>query len=78
MSRTQLDTLIHMANQIAANMHISDSDDAAAEQFANHLRKFWARSMKSEIIKYARTEGDELLPLAKLGVLKLRDPAVAP
>ncbi|MBA2779833.1 formate dehydrogenase subunit delta [Billgrantia kenyensis] len=66
MSRSQLDTLIHMANQIAANnAHYGDD---AAERVHTHLKKFWARSMKRLIVEYLHEDGSELSPLARQAV----------
>ncbi|QOR40585.1 formate dehydrogenase subunit delta [Billgrantia diversa] len=68
MSRSQLDTLIHMANQIAINnAHYGD----AAERIHTHLKKFWARSMKHQIIDYLREDGSQLSPLARQAIEQL-------
>ncbi|NIC05285.1 formate dehydrogenase subunit delta [Billgrantia bachuensis] len=68
MSRSQLDTLIHMANQIAINnAHYAD----AAERIHTHLKKFWARSMKHQIIDYLREDGSQLSPLARQAIEQL-------
>lgn len=68
MSRSQLDTLIHMANQIAINnAHYGD----AAERIHAHLKKFWARSMKRQIIDYLREDGSQLSPLARQAIEQL-------
>lgn len=71
MTQAVIDNLIKMANQIAANVDHGGGDEAAAERVAEHLKKFWARSMKQDIVEYARSEGDRLTPVAKLAVLKL-------
>lgn len=72
-SRTQLENLVHMANQIAANVDQSGGDEAAAEKVATHLQKFWARSMKQQIVDYARQDGSDLAPIAQLAVSRLAD-----
>ncbi|WP_456268381.1 formate dehydrogenase subunit delta [Kushneria sp. AK178] len=64
--------LIKMVNQISANNRHHDSDEAAAEQIAGHLKKFWARDMKRQIIDYAETDGSELDPVARLAVIRLK------
>lgn len=71
MSRQQLDSLIHMANQIADNNRHHGGDDAAADKVATHLRKFWARSMKRQIVDYATQDGSQLTPIARLAVQRL-------
>mgnify|MGYP000504155191 FL=1 len=68
MGNHQLASLIKMANQIAANnTHIGD-DAAEAKMVADHLRKFWARSMKQQITEYLESDGSELLPIAKKAI----------
>ena len=66
---SQLDSLIRMANQIAANN--THRGDTAAEYVQTHLKKFWARSMKRQIIAYLQQDGSELLPLARQAVERL-------
>ncbi|WP_296055301.1 formate dehydrogenase subunit delta [uncultured Amphritea sp.] len=71
MGQHQLNSLIKMANQIAANnTHIGD-ETAEAEMVANHLSKFWARSMKAQIRDYLESDGSELLPIARQAVAQL-------
>lgn len=72
MSTRQLQSLIRMANQIAENLqHGAGSEADAAEQTANHMRRFWARSMKVHISEYLREDGGELSPLAREAVAQL-------
>jgi len=71
MGQYQLNSLIKMANQIAANnTHIGD-ETAEAAMVANHLSKFWARSMKAQIRDYLESDGSELLPIAKKAIAQL-------
>ncbi len=71
MANHQLTSLIRMANQIAANnKHLGD-ETAEAEMVANHLSKFWARSMKAQIKEYLDSDGSDLLPIAKKAVASL-------
>ncbi|MBD3635537.1 MAG: formate dehydrogenase subunit delta [Methylophaga sp.] len=67
MSHKQLDTLIRMSNQIAANNSAYPHDEAA-ERVANHIQRFWARSMKNLIIEHQQSAGDELSPIAREAV----------
>lgn len=69
MSRSQLDSLIHMANQIAANN--AHYGDATVERVHIHLKKFWARSMKRQIVEYLQQDGSQLSPLAREAVALL-------
>ncbi|SDL60557.1 formate dehydrogenase subunit delta [Modicisalibacter muralis] len=71
MSHSQLDMLIQMANQIADNNTHHGSDAAAAHYVATHLHKFWARSMKQQIIGYHDDDGNRLTPVARLAVRQL-------
>lgn len=61
-----LDTLVRMANQIAANL-AHEPDPAAAT--AEHIRSFWAPRMRQMILS-AQTE--PLSPAAKAAIDRLR------
>lgn len=78
MSQQQLDSLIHMVNQIAANNGHHGSDEAAAGVVATHLKKFWARSMKRQIIDYVSQDGSRITPLARLAVIQLAETTSTP
>jgi formate dehydrogenase subunit delta len=71
MSHTQLDSLIHMANQIADNNSHYGTEAEAAERVAAHIRKFWARSMKQQIIDYLQNDGSQLRPLARIAIAQM-------
>jgi formate dehydrogenase subunit delta len=73
MSQLQLESLIRMVNQIGANNSHHENDELAAEAVANHLKKFWARSMKRQLADYAERDGEQLSPISKKAVEKLRD-----
>ncbi|WP_298451215.1 formate dehydrogenase subunit delta [Marinobacter sediminicola] len=75
MSDQQLNNLIKMLDQIIANNLHHGDDEKVTDVAADHLQKFWARSMKQQIIAYANQRPDELSILAKLTVDKL-EPAV--
>ncbi|NWO54953.1 formate dehydrogenase subunit delta [Chromohalobacter israelensis] len=70
MSDQQLRHLIHMVNQIAANQYGDPS--TAAQRVTTHLQKFWARSMKAQIIDYLDSDGAELSPVAREAVADLK------
>ena len=75
MSRTELQHLIKMMNQISANMALAESDESgelAAAKVADHIKRFWARSMREIIISYAESDGEELQPVSMkaVGLLK--------
>ncbi|MGO1502302.1 MAG: formate dehydrogenase subunit delta [Marinobacter sp.] len=71
MSDQQLNSLIKMIDQIIANNLHQGSDDKVTEVAADHLHKFWARSMKQQIIAYAHQSPAELSALARLTIAKL-------
>ncbi len=69
----QLEHLIRMANQIADNYPASGNDEAEkAALVANHLRRFWARSMRDQIATYAQEDGSELNAVALAAILQLK------
>ncbi len=69
--KTQLEQLILMINQIVDNNSYGNTPEETAETTATHLKKFWARPMKQQIIQYAQEDGSELQPAAKLAVQQL-------
>jgi formate dehydrogenase subunit delta len=63
--------LVAMANDIS-NFFGSDPDPAAAaEQVANHLKKFWEPRMRDEIRRYVTAGGEGLSSIAIQAVKKL-------
>lgn len=71
MSDQQLNNLIKMLDQIIANNLHQGDDDKVAAVAADHLHKFWARSMKQQIITYANESPAELSALAQSTIAKL-------
>jgi formate dehydrogenase subunit delta len=71
--KKQIKHLIKMANQIAANISVSDNSTESAEKTSLHMKKFWPPIMKRQIIEYMNSDGDELSPVAKQAVGLLRD-----
>lgn len=63
--------LVAMANDIAAFFAAEPDPAAAAEQVANHLKKFWEPRMREEIRRHAGAGGEGLSPLALQGVRRL-------
>jgi len=64
------DTLIRMANQIAAFFE-SQGQATAAAQTADHLKKFWAPAMRRRIADHLATGGAGLSALASDAVASL-------
>lgn len=63
--------LVAMANDIAAFFAVEPDPDAAAEQVASHLRRFWEPRMRNAIRLVVQQGGAGLSPLAKRGVERL-------
>ena len=53
----EIDQLVKMANQIAANFSFHDD---AAQRTADHLRRFWAPVMRRDLLDYAAGGGPAL------------------
>lgn len=63
--------LIHMAEQIAANITIIRDQDVIAEKLADHLQRFWDPRMREELVAYAGGHKNELSPVLLAAVDKL-------
>ncbi|RBW52009.1 formate dehydrogenase subunit delta [Marinobacter sp. F3R11] len=72
MKDQELNNLIKMLDQIIANNLHHGDDDKVAGVAADHMRKFWARSMKQQIVDYANGPSSELSALARLTVARLQ------
>ena len=66
-----IERLVAMANDIAAFFAVEPDQNSAAEQVANHLKKFWEPRMRNEIRRFVEQGGVGLSPLAKRGVERL-------
>jgi len=71
MSSSQIKSLVSMLNQIADNNNYKKTDEETAKVVAEHVKKFWARSMKKNILQYANSDGSALSPIIKLALTKL-------
>ena len=77
-SDVQLTNLIKMLEQIIANNLHHGSAAQVAAVTADHLHKFWARSMKQLIIDYADKNSTELSAIARLSLTQLQAKTVNP
>ncbi len=59
---SERDHLVRMANQIAANFRFHDD---AIERTADHLRRFWAPSMKRQLAAWAEAGDADLDEVAR-------------
>lgn len=71
MSTSQIQHLISMINQISSNNNYKKTDEETAEFVANHIKNFWARSMKKEILHYAAEDGSELSNASRIALSHL-------
>jgi len=63
--------LVAMANDISSFFGSDPDPASAAEQVANHLKKFWEPRMREEIRRYVAAGGEGLSSIAIQAVKKL-------
>ena len=68
-----IDKLVRMANQIAANYEYLPDPDAAGAKVADHIRRFWDPGMRSEIIEYLHADGSDLSDIARRAITKIEN-----
>ena len=73
MSSHQDTHLIHMTNQIAANLGGGRDEETAAAATCHHLETFWARPMKQRLIATLAHEDAAHSPLAKRAITLLAE-----
>jgi formate dehydrogenase subunit delta len=66
MSQHEQDRMIQMINQITINNISIGNDAEIADAVSSHVKKFWPRRMKSQLINYIDEGGDGLHPLVRL------------
>jgi len=71
MSSSQIENLVSMLNQIANNNNYKKTDEETAKIVANHVKKFWARSMKETIVNHAVSDGAQLSIIIKIAIAQL-------
>jgi formate dehydrogenase subunit delta len=59
--------LVAMANEIAA-FFAGEDPEKAADNVANHLRRYWDPRMRKQIVAHAGNGGEGLSPVARAGV----------
>ena len=64
----EVEHLVKMANQIAANFSFHDD---AVERVADHLKRFWAPSMRSTLIEFEQSGQAELDTVAREALKRL-------
>ena len=66
-----VERLVKMANQIADNFSWHDD---AIERTAEHLRRFWAPSMRDKLVDFEAAGGNGLNEAARAAVRRLAAP----
>ena len=65
-----IDTLVTMANDIAA-FFASEDVEQAPQSVATHLSRYWDPRMRKQIVEYVQADGEGLSPVARGGVMLL-------
>lgn len=66
----EIEHLVKMANQIADNFSFHAD---AEERTVDHLRRFWAPSMRQQLVEYSSAGGGGLQPVLQRAVQQLAD-----
>ena len=66
-----VDKLVRMANQIAANFDYDGNHDKAVAGIVDHLSRFWTPAMLSGIVEHARSGPTGLTEIAEQAVAVL-------
>ena len=65
----EIDQLVKMSNQIADNFSFHED---AVDRLADHLRRFWAPSMRKKLTEFLEAGGDGLKPDVIAAVKRLQ------
>lgn len=69
----QTEHLITMANQIGDFFKAFPDQQQAKKDIAQHLQRFWAKSMREQIVTYIHEGGEALLPIVKAAIVEYMD-----
>jgi formate dehydrogenase subunit delta len=69
-----VDKLVKMANQIAANLDYGPDKEKVVTATAEHLKRYWTPAMRALVIEGQGKKVLELSPLAARAVEKLASP----
>lgn len=69
----QTEHLITMANQIGDFFKAFPDQQQAKKDIAQHLQRFWAKSMREQIVAYIHQGGEALLPIVKAAIVEYID-----
>ncbi len=73
MTAKQIDHLVKMANQIARNLSAGRESEETARLTAEHLRKFWTRDMRKQLLALPADDTDPLSPDVRRAINDLKD-----
>ena len=68
-----VDKLVRMANQIAANFDGGSDEAQAVASVADHIRRFWTPAMRKQIVERWRKRPDELSPRAAQAIAAIAE-----
>jgi formate dehydrogenase subunit delta len=71
-----IDRLVTMANEIAAFFAHEKDANAAADQVASHIKRYWEARMRRQIAAHVRAGGAGMSDLARHAIERLEAPAV--
>lgn len=61
----KFEKLLRMAEQIAANISISDDPQVVADQVAGHLQRFWDPRMRAQFMDKGPEHAADMSPVLK-------------
>jgi len=67
---SEVEQLVKMANQIAENFSFHDD---SVERLADHVQRFWAPSMRTQLIAYHQEGGAGLKPDVITAIRQLQE-----
>jgi formate dehydrogenase subunit delta len=70
----EIEPLVRMANQIAAN-YAHHAPEVAASEVATHVKSFWAPPMRADLTAYVDGGGTGVDPVVVAALEQLRQPA---
>ena len=69
--------LLEMANQIALNLAHGKEQEQCIDEIANHIQRFWAPSMRVQLISLVAQNNPQLNQLVSKAVSQLSDYSTA-
>ncbi len=67
-----INKLVEMANDIGNYFKSEPDREEAVTGITTHMQRFWEDRMQKQIIEYIDNDGDDLSPLVKEAVEKLK------